>query len=317
MGKKLTIGHLLRHSPSNSSAGLEAAVIDVAQDYLLAHLQECGVLDNLAIKGGTGLRKFYAGKAGRFSTDLDFTLIDPNAKIESVQDILFDSINNYKNDYFGYSVIERRGKLEIQYESDFIDSFALTTKIDIGPSLWLKPETRSWIPTSIHSLYGFNLPKLNVISIPENLSEKLARVNRRLLARDLYDLVWVASTTPYSGFDREIVKTMTILKIWVDNYGLSSVSQNWGRVIDSTAYKFNSFANFNTKEISDEQIGLLTTPPPNMRDLLSDFTKYFNFLSDLNSDQQQIILGKTQSKGEVISKIKELDKSILSNELLW
>jgi predicted nucleotidyltransferase component of viral defense system len=73
---KLTTGHLLRHSPSRGTAGLEAAVIDVAQDFLLSHLADIGALDDLAIKGGTSLRKFYAGNAGRFSTKskrLDFS----------------------------------------------------------------------------------------------------------------------------------------------------------------------------------------------------------------------------------------------------
>ena len=38
--KKLTIGYLLRHAPTKNSAGLEAAIIDVAQDFMLKHLAQ-------------------------------------------------------------------------------------------------------------------------------------------------------------------------------------------------------------------------------------------------------------------------------------
>ena len=40
---------------------------------MLQLLSERGVLDRLAFKGGTCLRKMFVGSQGRFSTDLDFT----------------------------------------------------------------------------------------------------------------------------------------------------------------------------------------------------------------------------------------------------
>lgn len=71
-------GHIARHTPQGAgSQGREAALIDIAQDLLLADLHDKGVLRRFALKGGTAIRKFYAGKAGRFSLDLDFAVIDP------------------------------------------------------------------------------------------------------------------------------------------------------------------------------------------------------------------------------------------------
>ena len=61
-------GHIARHTPRGAgSQGREAAVIDIAQDLLLRHLADEGLLDSFAIKGGTALRKLYAGNEGRFS----------------------------------------------------------------------------------------------------------------------------------------------------------------------------------------------------------------------------------------------------------
>jgi predicted nucleotidyltransferase component of viral defense system len=57
-----------------STQGFEAALVDIAQDLLLRHLHDIGLLGELAFKGGTALRKLYAGAAGRFSLDLDFSV---------------------------------------------------------------------------------------------------------------------------------------------------------------------------------------------------------------------------------------------------
>jgi hypothetical protein len=51
----VTRARVLRHAPT-SSQGFEAAVIDIAQDLLLRHLHDVGLLTELAFKGGTALR---------------------------------------------------------------------------------------------------------------------------------------------------------------------------------------------------------------------------------------------------------------------
>ena len=51
------------------------AELDVVLTYALDALVEGGVMADLAFKGGTCLRKLVFGSSGRFSEDLDFTLI--------------------------------------------------------------------------------------------------------------------------------------------------------------------------------------------------------------------------------------------------
>lgn len=69
-GMTLTIGWIARHTPSGAGAGgREAAILDIAQDLLLRELHHAGALDALVFKGGTALRKLYAGQQGRFSLD--------------------------------------------------------------------------------------------------------------------------------------------------------------------------------------------------------------------------------------------------------
>jgi Nucleotidyl transferase AbiEii toxin, Type IV TA system len=74
----VTVGWIARHTPKGAGAGgREAAILDIAQDLLLRDLHDSGALDALVFKGGTALRKLYAGNQGRFSLDLDFSLAVP------------------------------------------------------------------------------------------------------------------------------------------------------------------------------------------------------------------------------------------------
>ena len=68
----LTPGYVARHVRRGSRVGIDIAVLDIAQDFLLAHLEERRVFGGLVVfKGGTALRKLFAESDGRFSTDID------------------------------------------------------------------------------------------------------------------------------------------------------------------------------------------------------------------------------------------------------
>jgi hypothetical protein len=89
---RITTGWLARHTPQGPG-GRQAALIDIAQDLLLAQLCQQGIFDHLVFKGGTALRKLYAGNAGRFSTDLDFSVRNPDDDPEAVAWLLRDEID--------------------------------------------------------------------------------------------------------------------------------------------------------------------------------------------------------------------------------
>lgn len=82
-------GYLRRYVDS-SKVNREIALLDVCQEYLLEHLRREGLFSGtLVFKGGTALRKYVFGPAGRFSTDLDFALLsgDP-ADVDLVLDLV-------------------------------------------------------------------------------------------------------------------------------------------------------------------------------------------------------------------------------------
>jgi predicted nucleotidyltransferase component of viral defense system len=228
----LTKGHLLRHAPAHSTQGQDAALIDVAQDLLLRHLHDSGLLNLVAFKGGTALRKAYAGASGRFSTDLDFSIANHQDDPTTVAELIAETIEGAEVGPFRYGIAERRGRKHITYESALGtagSSGNLQSKLDIGPPPWLAPIRRPWASLPIHALYDGPLPELFLVCLEENMAEKIARLNRRTPARDVYDLVWLAQQ-PGLHFDSVLVRRLAVLKCWVDQHGLTSTNSTWSTV---------------------------------------------------------------------------------------
>lgn len=119
---QLTEGYIVRHAPATGAQGREAALIDVAQDILLRHLSDTGVLELFAFKGGTALRKVYAGAVGRFSTDLDFSVANRADDPAAALDLLVGQIDGVELGPFTFTVSWRNGKPTILYASTFGDA---------------------------------------------------------------------------------------------------------------------------------------------------------------------------------------------------
>lgn len=111
---RITEGHLVRHY-QGVAGGRDAALLDIAQDHALHLLHEAGLFDHgLIFKGGTALRKFRAGNAGRFSTDLDFA-----APGEDLALAVLEALDGAEFDGFAFAVENlgddgRRGDLIVQ-----------------------------------------------------------------------------------------------------------------------------------------------------------------------------------------------------------
>ena len=72
----LTQAQVQRYSTESGLRDIMIAEREVVLTFLLQSLSERGILDRMAFKGGTCLRKMFLGNQGRFSTDLDFTGIE-------------------------------------------------------------------------------------------------------------------------------------------------------------------------------------------------------------------------------------------------
>src|ERR1017187_804278 len=74
--RMITQPQVQRYATESGLRDIMIAEKEVVLTFLLQLLSERGLLDRLAFKGGTCLRKMFVGNQGRFPTDLDFTGIE-------------------------------------------------------------------------------------------------------------------------------------------------------------------------------------------------------------------------------------------------
>ena len=204
----ITEGYLARHTPPGRGRR-GPALLDVVQDYALAHLHAEGAFElGVVLKGGTSLRKVRAGAAGRFSTDLDFAAPD-----DTTVDVVFDILDGASFHGVTFSVRQRKGPHGKLDADSALGQPDIPGKIEVSTRpLWLATEWQPPIALPVHKAYEFELPPMPVPAVEEAIAEKLAAWRRRRKQRDLYDLHWFASTM----FDEALVRRLTVLKIWHD-----------------------------------------------------------------------------------------------------
>ena len=193
MAPQLTRALVSRHGAGRADT-YGPALLDVAQDHLLAHIAAEGLFDDgrLIFKGGTSLRKCRLGNAGRFSTDLDFCAPDDDTVLDACE-----AIDGVVLGGFSFTLHPTRGDgrhwiLRIRHNELGNPDVGASVEFASRPLL-LPPENLGFIPAAIHRTYDVPLPSVPVIAEAEACAEKLARYRRTPLARDVYDLVQFAA----------------------------------------------------------------------------------------------------------------------------
>lgn len=303
---QLTPGYIARHLPPASNVDRGIAILDIAQDFLLAHLQERGVFHELVVfKGGTALRKVFAGAQGRFSTDIDLAAREMGADRSVVAGLI--AAEAYVSlGPFHFTPAHQRGRWEITVASEFGNPTP-TIKLDVGPPCWLVPEARKFVAHPTHPRYGFSLPALPTMRLEEILAEKVARLARRGTARDAADLVWAATTTPHSQFVRDLVRRLAILKVWVDHHGMEP---GWSPAIGCAPLRPDVWLS-PREDWDDEQIGMLTHPPPALKSLEAQLHRLYQWLRDLTPEEAQWARARAQDRRDVIRAIQACEGTAL------
>jgi predicted nucleotidyltransferase component of viral defense system len=297
----LTAGHVARHRPPQSRISTEIAVLDIAQDFLLANLYQQGILGGIAtFKGGTALRKLFAGTQGRFSTDIDLAVVESGADRHTLAEMIGQECDVTLGP-FRFKPSCERGRWNIRVTSA-LGNPSISIKLDVGPPCWLTPEPRAFVPHATQQRYGFDSPEIPCVRLEEIIAEKVARLTRSATARDASDLVWAATTSPHSQFGRPLVRRLAMLKVWVDNHG---VAPDWTPSLAPRAFDARQWLAPRGKW-DDEQIGLLTSPPPSLQKLESEMRRLYGWLADLDTDETRWATANPRDRADVIRAIQAL-----------
>jgi predicted nucleotidyltransferase component of viral defense system len=215
----LTPPQVQRYSTESGLRDIMIAEKEVVLTFLLQLLSERGILQRLAFKGGTCLRKIFVGSQGRFSTDLDFTGIEAHDH----EEIILDMMQAFEQPFHGIQFrIPEGSYYETQdglswgvnptYSHDWNTSEASEIKLQISrrETPTLRPERRAQIEQSYFRLLPFAPAEITCLALPEILAEKIRACYQRNKARDIYDLGMFA-TRP---LDQALIRRLVVLKLW-------------------------------------------------------------------------------------------------------
>ncbi|MDD5024611.1 MAG: nucleotidyl transferase AbiEii/AbiGii toxin family protein [Methanoregula sp.] len=219
---------------------------DYAQNWLLMHLSPI----NMALKGGTGIRKVFI-EHYRFSDDLDFTLLEPVDK-ETLQASVRDA------------AARAREESGIQFEEDVsiietVSGFRATAKFRILHSSTITPinidldltdpdNEQVFLPVHVRPVFHHYSDRLEAsvtaYALEEIMAEKIRSLFQRTRPRDLYDLWQLADRV-----NRDDVKSILLKKCEYKGVVVDLPSLNQKR--DQFAAAWNVSLRHQLREIPD------------------------------------------------------------------
>jgi predicted nucleotidyltransferase component of viral defense system len=285
----LTQPQVQRYSTESGLRDIMIAEKEVILTFLLQLLSERGILDRLAFKGGTCLRKMFVGSHGRFSTDLDFTGIEEHDH----EEVILDMMQAFEQPFHGIQfAIPDEGYYETQdglswgvnptYSHNWNASGVSEIKLQVSrrETPTLPTERRSQIEQSYFKLLPFTPAKIICLSLAEIIAEKIRACYQRNKARDIYDLGMFAARP----LDQARIRRLVVLKLWQTQDTLDAA-----RLMQ----KFRDGRDFDWDDLRQ----LLNRAVVIDRDrITADCARGFGFLADLTDEER--VLANDQHQRE-------------------
>ena len=268
---------LVQWYASDAGVDLDIAEREIALTYVLSILSDRGLLDQMAFKGGTALRKIHLGPMGRFSLDLDFTATgetSPEALVLDLVGAVHDQTHYgltfavAVSDY--YATADSCGAT-VTYDHDWVTAgrFDLQISFRARPLLPVKPMALR------HERYfewlGIVPPPVPSLDLHEMIGEKVRAAAQRNRVRDLYDLYQLAQQ-PY---DRHLVRRIAVIKCWETRYAFDPAAFLSG--LPQAQYDWSDLARLVRRD-------RLVAPEK----LIGDVQQGFQFLGDLTAEEAQL-----------------------------
>ena len=201
---------------ADAGVDLDIAEREVALTYVLRALADVGLLNHLAFKGGTAIRKLYLTGHGRFSLDLDFTAVGPLNPEALVLDLVgcLHEQTHYgitftipDPDY--YANPESCGA-EVTYRHEWVTAGRFGIQVSFRSAPLLPVKAMPLRRERYFDWLGVDPPEVPALDLLEVVGEKIRAAAQRSRVRDVYDLYQLAR----QRFDRDVVRRIAVLKCW-------------------------------------------------------------------------------------------------------
>jgi predicted nucleotidyltransferase component of viral defense system len=283
----LTQAQVQRYAVESGLRDIMIAEKEVVLTFLLQLLSERGILNRLAFKGGTCLRKMFVGSQGRFSTDLDFTGIEEHDH----EEIILEMMHAFEQPFHGIQfAIPDDSYYETQdglswgvnptYSHDWNATGVSEIKLQISrrETPTLPVERLVQIEQSYFRFLPFAPAEIICLALPEILAEKIRACYQRNKARDIYDLGMFARRP----LDQPRIRRLVVLKLWQarDTFDPTRLMR-----------KFEEGRDFDWDDLRQ----LLNRAVPLDRDrICADCVAGFGFLVNLTDDERRLAGDKYQ-----------------------
>jgi predicted nucleotidyltransferase component of viral defense system len=272
--------------------------IDVILTHILQLFHEHGLLEHLAFKGGTMLRKMIFGPRGRLSTDLDFTKcsdIDGDDLLLEIASILHDA------PYHDITFLLERDK-DWYHIADGLSANPLCTheanKTGVRIKIQVSTRERPILPVvsiaqleqDYFKLLPFAPAAIPCLAFEEIVGEKIRAASQRSKVRDLHDLSEIAKR----AIDRDLVRSLAVLKLWAVDDALSFA--RFRQRIESADY-----------DVDDLRMLLRRDENPDLKALIGRAIEGFQFLDQL-TEAERALAADTRGKlrGEALALVDQL-----------
>jgi predicted nucleotidyltransferase component of viral defense system len=213
----LTANQLRQVAARSGARDIANVEIDVILTYLLQLFHERGLMEHLAFKGGTMLRKMVFGPRGRLSTDLDFT----RRTTISLDDLMLMMLAALDQPYHGLSFRLNRDK-DWYFTADGCAANPVCSHANNarGVKIKLQVSTREepilpvlatpQLQQDYFRLLLFEPAAIPTLAFDEVVAEKVRAASQRSKIRDLHDLSELAKRP----LNRDQIRALAVLKLW-------------------------------------------------------------------------------------------------------
>ena len=293
----LTLPDVRRYSTQSGLRDMMIAEKEIVLTFLLQLLSERGILDRLAFKGGTCLRKMFLGSQGRFSTDLDFTSLEKHDH----EDVILAMMGAFEEEFHGIrfdipdnSYYETLDSLSWGVNSTYSHEWngagesEIRLQISRRETPTLAPERRPQCEQSYFRLLPFAPAEITCLALPEILAEKIRACYQRNKARDIYDL-GIYATRP---LDQPLMRRLVVLKLWQagDKFDPARLMR-----------KFEEGREFDWDDLRDL---VRRTEEIDRERICTACARGFRFLADLSPDERVLANDAHQREQELCDRLR-------------
>ncbi len=213
----LTANQLRQVAGRSGARDIGNVEIDVILTYLIQLFAEKNIMDHVAFKGGTMLRKMVFGPRGRLSTDLDFTCRSDIG----AEDLMLMMLDALERPYHGISFRFDRDKdwyltddgcaanpVCAHADNEKGVKIKLQVSMRERPVLPIRPMPQ--IALDYFNLLEFVPGAVPCLAFEEVVAEKIRAAAQRSKVRDLHDLSEIAVRV----LDRDTIRSLAVLKLW-------------------------------------------------------------------------------------------------------